>query len=108
MEARLQAGGGIAALVLVFLAGGNAAFLAGKAGPISKQGGSSDAKTAGVGRESSGANGCAIAIWKVRYKPAIVDAGQAHELGTGGSATKLTCGRTDGLEDLRAGEHGAV
>ena len=60
MKAGFQAAKSIAALPLVLVAGGNAAFLAGEAGPVSEQGGGADANTARVRRESSGTNGGAV------------------------------------------------
>src|SRR5579864_1474923 len=106
VEAGFQAGRGVAALALVFLAGGNAAFLAGETGPVSQQVSGADAKTARVGRESGSADGRAVSAGKVRDQPAIVNAGQPQELGACWRMAKLACSGAEGAEDLGAGKHG--
>ena len=57
VEAGFQAGGGIAALALIFVTGGNAAFLAGEPCPVRQQISGANAKPARIRRESGGANG---------------------------------------------------
>src|SRR5207302_8349847 len=78
VKAGFQTGGGVAAFALVFVAGGHAAFFARETRPVSQQVSGADAKTAGVRRESGGADGGAVSAGEMRDQPAIVDAGQTQ------------------------------
>ncbi len=62
-------------------------------------------RPAGIRGESGGANGGAVAAGEVRDQPAVMDAGEAHELGACGCTLEFAGGGAEGAEDLRAGKH---
>src|SRR4029077_3962940 len=106
MKSCFQAGGGIAALTVVFRAGGEAAFFAGETGPVREHGSRIDAKAAGIRRKTCCANRLTIATRKMRNEPAVMNTAQTHEFGASRGALELAGCGTEGREDLRAGEHG--
>jgi hypothetical protein len=107
MEAGFQAAKSVTALALVFVAGRNAAFFAGEAGPIGQQVSGTDANASGIRGESGGANGVTIA-GKMGDELAMVNAGQTQELGACWGAAKLAGSGAKSGEDLLAGKHREV